>query len=267
MTQDNVITRSMSRACGSRIILIVAASLGALPGGSAAAGAAGGVSSKIAGISKTAQYLRSMLPAATAAALAELEKVANQHQFRSARIAGSSFEYPEESLMLLNLSRTRAGEHELRTICEIGFNAGLSAELLLAHNNASLHEFDILENPWSRAVMATFNALHPGRMSMHAGDTSCTVRRALRGGHGKPDTLCDRFFVDGDHSEPQVTNDFHAALRFTRPGGLIMIDDVRGALAARTCRACAHRHHGCALVHTPCAPCSDDRCLCRPCAS
>jgi predicted O-methyltransferase YrrM len=219
------------------VVLLVAGGAEAKAVQTYAATAGSTVSGRVAGIPKTAQYLKSVLPPTTAAALNTLEGVANKHQFHSARVAGSSFEYPEESLMLLNASRARPGE-ALNTICEIGFNAGLSAELLLAHNNASLHEFDILENPWSRAVMATFHALHPGRLTMHAGDTSCTVRRALRGGRGKPDILCDRFFVDGDHSEPQVTNDFYAAIRFTRPGGLVLIDDVRARARSVPLAAC-----------------------------
>ena len=59
-----------------------------------------------------------------------------------------------------------------------------------------------------------------------------------RSRRGKPDILCDRFFVDGDHSEPQVTNDFYAAIRFTRPGGLVLIDDVRARARSVPLAAC-----------------------------
>ena len=99
-----------------------------------------------------------------------------------------------------------------------------SAALLLARNDATLHDFDMMPKNWSKAVVSAFHRSHPGRLTLHEGDSSCTVRRALSSPGGGA-ALCDRFFVDDGHSNRAVTNDFRAAMHFTRPGGLVMIDD------------------------------------------
>ena len=184
----------------------------------------GAVPSWIAGVKKTAQFVEQMLPRGTIEALRTISKIANQNGYVNGRWMGSAYEFPEETLMLLNLSTPRGPAERMETVCEIGFNAGLSAALLLTYNNATLQDFDTMANSWSSAVVEAFQSLYPGRLKLHKGDSSCTVRKALKlAGGGK--ALCDRFFVDGGHSNPAVTNDFRSAMRFTRHGGLVMIDD------------------------------------------
>ena len=162
------------------------------------------------------------------AVLKNLTATANRANFRGGRHMGHAYQYREQVAALLGMSRRR-GDERLETVCEIGFNAGHSAAMLLSANNASIHDFDLMSNPWSKHSVGAFRALHPGRLHLHVGDSACTAPDALRrlqrvSGQRRPP--CDRFFVDGWHEEPSVSSDLSHALLFTRPGGLVMADDA-----------------------------------------
>ena len=139
---------------------------------------------------------------------------------------GNSGQVPGEIAMLERLGIPRDGQRIVETVCEVGFNAGHSAAAMLLHNNATLHEFDVMSLKWSRACMAEIQRLYPGRVVLHEGDSKVMGRgfaKLVQRGKAKP---CDVFFVDGLHSNPQVFWDFYTAINATRPGGLIMADDT-----------------------------------------
>ena len=172
--------------------------------------------------------IRSLVPQQTLQNIRALSKAANSKAFGDGAWMGHAFDYPLQVEMLLNFSAS-AGPHDpVNAVCEIGFNAGFSAALLLARNNAELHEFDMLENRWSNASVTRFRTLMPGRLDLHAGDSVCTVPRfiAEQRRHAAAKTPCDRFFVDGFHEEPHCRLDMLSAVRATRPGGLIIADDA-----------------------------------------
>lgn len=137
---------------------------------------------------------------------------------------GNSGQVPGEVATLEQLGIPRG--QRIETICEIGFNAGHSAAALLMHNNATLHEFDVMTLKWSRACLDEVERRYPGRVVLHKGDSKFTGRafaEKVQRGQARP---CDIFFIDGLHSNPQVYWDFHTAVNATRPGGLIMADDT-----------------------------------------
>ena len=83
------------------------------------------------------------------------------------------------------------------TVCEIGFNAGLSALLLLESvPNAQVLSFDLGDLPWSRAADAILRksygaARFPG---VTFGDSKLTIPQMAT----KRPLRCDLSFVDGD---------------------------------------------------------------------
>ena len=158
--------------------------------------------------------IRSLVPQQTLQNIRALSKAANSKAFGDGAWMGHAFDYPLQVEMLLNFSAS-AGPHDpVNAVCEIGFNAGFSAALLLAHSNAELHEFDMLENRWSNASVTRFRTLFPGRLVLHAGDSVCTVPRfiAEQRRHAAAKTPCDRFFVDGFHEEPHCRLDMLSAV-------------------------------------------------------
>lgn len=63
------------------------------------------------------------------------------------------------------------------TLCEVGFNGGHSAAVLLAAagRQAKLHVFDLMAFSYSARALALLRALFPDQVLMHTGDSSNTV--------------------------------------------------------------------------------------------
>jgi hypothetical protein len=111
----------------------------------------------------------------------------------------------------------------IRTICEIGFNAGHSAALWLKANpNASVHMFDILGHAYTMAQFRYIRnygeelGLHRAseRLFLHAGDSVVAIYRVHR---NHPYFRCDLMSVDGGHSRAQAMMDMSAMKRLANP--------------------------------------------------
>lgn len=164
-----------------------------------------------------------IVPAAAQAKLDYLTGIAEQRGTNFTAM-GSSFQVHEEVLMLLKMG-TRLNAGRLQTICEVGFNAGHSAALLLSGDERTvLHEFDEQTMPASAASFSAVSGFFPNRIMMHKGDSKETVPAFVESAQAA--APCDRFFIDGDHNEPGVSTDLANAILATREGGIIIADDT-----------------------------------------
>jgi predicted O-methyltransferase YrrM len=117
-------------------------------------------------------------------------------------------------------------QHEKRPlICEVGFNAGLSAMLLLeAAPHARVVSFDIDAFGWTRTAARLMHRAYAGRWSVMWGDSHRTVPE-FKEKHQK--LRCDVAFVDG---LKDVRGKYRhiADLRkhLMDAGGLMFVDDV-----------------------------------------
>lgn len=103
---------------------------------------------------------------------------------------------------------------------ETGFGAGGSATALLSANETiRVVSFELAATYGVQLAKHAIDGAYPGRHRLVGGDSRVTVP-AWDGG------LFGLFFVDGDHSRDGATADLEAALAVTRPGGLIVIDDL-----------------------------------------
>ena len=118
--------------------------------------------------------------------------------------------------------------HKIETVCEIGFNAGLSAILLLeAAQSARVLSFDLADFPWARRadqlMRARFSrSRFPGVVF---GDSHKTLDQQARQEEGG--TLrCDAAFIDGAKTYTGRLQHIADLRRFARPGTRVFLDEV-----------------------------------------
>jgi len=137
--------------------------------------------------------------------------------------AGHIGEVPLEVIAYQKASKVNAIFH----ICEIGFNAGHSAIILLHMNpnKAKYTVFDIPHVKWGHRCAQFLSYLFPNRFTYIEGDSSITMRKfidTIKEGKNKP---CDLFSIDGRHSFEGAYEDFNNAKLASVPRGFILADD------------------------------------------
>ena len=153
-----------------------------------------------------------------AAALANVSRVAEQHLTVAVdawwKDNGHIGQVVEEVAAL----RALAIEIGSGVACEVGFNAGHSAAVLLEGTEVrQLHEFDLMTQPYSNASVGHARARYPGRFAMHRGNSRQTLREhAARVKRGE-ETACSLWFLDGAHSR-LFARDLPNALAAAAPG-------------------------------------------------
>ena len=136
----------------------------------------------------------------------------------------------------------------VRTICEIGFNAGHSASLwLLANPAAQVLMFDLWEHEYAARAEAFLKGpeaaalgIRDGaaRLSIVRGDSRATVR-AFAG--SQPTTKCDLLSVDGGHEHDIAVGDIANMASLAAPGAVLVVDDSN--CDAHWCVDAAVDHH------------------------
>ena len=122
------------------------------------------------------------------------------------------------------LLRRLVTNQSVKTVCEIGMNAGHSAVALLEGLDTHLVEFDLLSLPYSNASRAALERAYPGRTQFFQGKSQIQVPlyADLVRRHMQPP--CDLWFVDGDHEHGAIL-DMRAALTVSSDGALLVADD------------------------------------------
>jgi predicted O-methyltransferase YrrM len=124
---------------------------------------------------------------------------------------------PEEIRTFHQLA-SRPGVH---VMCEIGFNAGHSAAVLLeAKPSNLLFEFDLQNLNYSSPMEAMFKSMYGSRFHLITGSSFDTLPAFLAAG-GR----CDLISIDGVH-DSRVLTDMLNGVKLTGPGGIILVDDV-----------------------------------------
>lgn len=152
------------------------------------------------------------------------------------KMEGNTLLMRDKEMLFQRLSNDK----RVKTICEIGFNAGYSAtNFLTANPTASFISFDLFEHRYA-PISARYisGVLFPERdIVIIAGNSSQTVpafyntlkqqreRDALL--HTANVSLCNLIFIDGGHSKSDFLSDFYAMQRLADPSfHILIIDDV-----------------------------------------
>ena len=116
-----------------------------------------------------------------------------------------------------------AASPAVRTICEVGFNAGHSTAIWLSSNpTARVHSFDLFDHTWSMGAVRILQARFPGRLTVWKGDSLRTVPRWRA---AEPGARCDLVHVDGKHSYFNAVFDFVNLQLHSHAHALYLFDD------------------------------------------
>ena len=134
-------------------------------------------------------------------------------------------DYEDVKISFMHAHACRLGQRTWRpTVCEVGFNAGLSALLLLESvPNGVVLSFDLGDMPWARAADRLLHNAYGARFpGVVWGDAKHTVQdMAVK----RPST-CDIAFLDGDKSYKGRYSTLWALSGASRPNALVFMDEV-----------------------------------------
>jgi predicted O-methyltransferase YrrM len=160
--------------------------------------------------------------------LEDLKQIILEH-IPETKFEGNSFyhhqsirEYPELYNKQLNLFW--CGKQTPTRICEIGFNAGHSAMLLLLASSATTFTvFDIGHHQYTQPCLNYIEHIFPQvAFEYIVGDSTVTMPTQME---GRQETY-DLVHVDGGHSEFCATSDMKHADILLKSGGIMVVDDT-----------------------------------------
>jgi hypothetical protein len=123
-----------------------------------------------------------------------------------------------------------AGLQAKKKICEIGFNAGHSALLLLLGSKPDVHIdftiFDIGHHFYTRPCMEYISKKFPHvNMTYSEGDSTIVIPSVIQENPEMCETY-DVVHVDGGHTEHCIQNDLFNAAKLVKKDGYIVVDDT-----------------------------------------
>ena len=112
----------------------------------------------------------------------------------------------------------------VKTVCEVGFNAGHSAAVfLIANPNAHVISFDLGQFDYSIRNLKLLQELYPERFTYVLGDSAISVP-AFAAQH--PHLKCDLIAIDGDHSERGALADIMNMAKLAACRNWVLVDDT-----------------------------------------
>lgn len=130
---------------------------------------------------------------------------------------GNTSMNPGSTALLQRLVRSNG----VARVMEIGFNAGHSANTLLAANpDITLTSFDLGRYGYEEKAKTAIDALYPGRHSLVLGDSRVTVPAH------EPEQPYDMIFIDGGHRKDIPAADLANCRRLAHPNTIILMDDI-----------------------------------------
>ena len=125
------------------------------------------------------------------------------------------------------------GKQAQTRICEIGFNAGHSAMVLLLGRDTTPLEFtifDLGEHLYTQPSLDYIQSIFPHiRMEYIKGDSIETIPKWINE-HKSSIWTYDIVHVDGGHAEQCISNDMKNADLLVKVGGIIIIDDTDNSI-------------------------------------
>ena len=137
-----------------------------------------------------------------------------------AHVEGHMQDYPQQVETVRRLIR----ENNVKSVMEIGFNAGHSCEVFLS-SSPDIHvtSFDINMYPYTKIGADYIAKYYPGRHEFVAGNSLQTV--PLYAMHHQ-DKKFDLIFVDGGHDYHTALGDLMNCQRLAHADTVVVMDDV-----------------------------------------
>ena len=147
-------------------------------------------------------------------------------------LEGNCFTYHQSSQEFKELLPKRSNilyhAQAKKKICEIGFNAGHSAVLLLQASSpdAEVLFFDLGEHAYMEPCYDYVKGEFPQKTTMIVGDSRQTIPRHIAE-HPEVMATFDLVHVDGGHEESVFSSDIQCAMKLIKPGGIVIVDDTQ----------------------------------------
>jgi len=124
----------------------------------------------------------------------------------------------------MELMNSLAEDPGVRTICEVGFNAGHSSLRWLLHSQARVISFDLGQHHYSKPAAMWLQQRFPTRFEVIWGDSVVEIPK-WRAAH--PDVRCELIFVDGAHSRDVCRADLLNFAAMANPEyNRVLLDDI-----------------------------------------
>jgi predicted O-methyltransferase YrrM len=105
-----------------------------------------------------------------------------------------------------------------KTVMEIGFNAGHSAELFLSNSQCILTSFDIGYHDYVHNAKNYIDLMYPNRHTLILGDSTVTVPKC--------NNTFDVIFIDGCHEYDVAKQDLENCIKLAHKDTIIIMDDT-----------------------------------------
>jgi cephalosporin hydroxylase len=164
--------------------------------------------------------------------LGDILQIVNQTP--STQLEGNAFYYHNTQNRFAELTPKQmnlfwTGSQIQTRVCEIGFNAGHSALLLLSgcgEQPIQCTIFDIGHHTYTRPCLNYVQSQFPNANIQYIeGDSIQTMAKYIQANPTESGTY-DVVHVDGGHSLECITADFAHATQLVRSGGIVIIDDT-----------------------------------------
>lgn len=133
-------------------------------------------------------------------------------------LEGHTENVKEQQEELIQLSR------DVKTVMEIGFNAGHSAELFLKNNpDLTLTSFDIGDHHYVLRGKCYIDKMYPGRHTLIIGDSTMSVPKFIK---DHPETKFDLLFIDGCHEFDIAKADLENCKHLAHKDSIFIMDDT-----------------------------------------
>ncbi len=144
--------------------------------------------------------------------------------FNANNLENGSGQIPQQQMDLIGLVNTGSA----KTIMEIGFNAGHSADLLLSSKpDVTLVSFDIAVHKYIDIAKEYIDMKYPGRHVLIKGDSMITIPQYINDNPGKN---FDLIFIDGGHELDQAMCDLMNCRQLAHSETIVALDDTFYAL-------------------------------------
>lgn len=135
-------------------------------------------------------------------------------------LEGYSEQVPKQVERLKELIK----KDNIKSVMEIGFNAGHSAQLFLSTNpNIHLTSFDIGIHDYMKIGKEYIDATYPNRHTLIVGDSTINVPKYIKENVNKK---FDLIFIDGGHEYGVAKADVKNCKLLAHKDSIVIIDDV-----------------------------------------
>lgn len=140
--------------------------------------------------------------------------------YDSVNMENGSGQIPQQQIDLIKLVNLGS----VKTIMEIGFNAGHSADALLsARPDVTLVSFDIAIHKYIDTAKEYIDMKFPGRHILIKGDSLTTIPQYIR---DNPGTKFDLIFIDGCHDFRYAMSDLLNCRQLAHKDTIVILDDT-----------------------------------------